>query len=199
MGAGSSKAARTATRKYPTTASKAAVTRPAVSRPQPAPSAAAGPKDDASPKEIDPDAAPGDFSARLHQMGVVQPNPTFSPSSRAARKHGPPPPRRPLEPNGPTAPLAPLFAPSTSNTTLSALDARRRLQKQAEAELDPMQQRSLQGRRFVDMRTLIDAIRMRDSGVPLAGIEERLGLERGLLGKLSGPEVLSHVSGPKQG
>lgn len=46
MGAGSSKAARTATRKYPTTASKAAVTRPAVSRPQPAPSAAAGPKDD---------------------------------------------------------------------------------------------------------------------------------------------------------
>uniref|UniRef100_A0A0B7K345 Helix-turn-helix domain-containing protein n=1 Tax=Bionectria ochroleuca TaxID=29856 RepID=A0A0B7K345_BIOOC len=170
MGAGSSKAARTATRKYPTTASKAAVTRPAVSRPQPAPSAAAGPKDDAPPKEIDPDAAPGDFSARLHQMGV---------------------------PNGPTAPLAPRFAPSTSNTTLSALDARRRLQKLAEAELDPMQRSGLQGRRFVDMRTLIDAIRMRDSGVPLAGIEERLGLEPGLLGKLSGPEVLSHVSGPK--
>lgn len=60
-----------------------------------------------------------------------------------------------------------------------------------------MQRSGLQGRRFVDMRTLIDAIRMRDSGVPLAGIEERLGLERGLLGKLSGPEVLSHVSGPK--
>ncbi|CAH0056783.1 unnamed protein product [Clonostachys solani] len=198
MGAGPSKAARTATRKYPTTASKAAVTRPAVSRPQPAPSAAAGgPKEDTPPKEIDPDAAPGDFSARLHQMGVVQPNPTFSPSSRAARKHGPPPPPRPLEPNGPTAPLAPRFAPSTSNTTLSALDARRRLQELADAELDPTRRSGLQGRRFVDMRTLIDAIRMRDSGLPLAGIEERLGLEPGLLGKLNGPEVLSHVSGPK--
>ncbi|VUC30040.1 unnamed protein product [Clonostachys rosea] len=198
MGAGPSKAARTATRKYPTTASKAAVTRPAVSRPQQAPSATTSPKENAPPQEIDPDAAPGDFSARLHQMGVVQPNPTFSPSSRAARKHGPPP-SRPVEPSGPTAPLAPLFAPSTSNTTLSALDSRRRLQKLAEAELDPMQRGSLQGRRFIDMRTLIDAIRMRDSGLPLAGIEKRLGLEPGLLGKLNGPEVLSHVSGPKQG
>lgn len=49
-----------------------------------------------------------------------------------------------------------------------------------------------QGRRFMDMRTLIDAIRMLDQGMSRTDIETRLNLKKGLLDKLGRPGILSH-------
>lgn len=132
----------------------------------------------------DHDAVSGDFSRRLQEMGIVQPNPTFSPSSIAD----------PGIPDGPSAPLGPMYPPSRKNATLSVLEARRRLQQQAEEELESMGRNSSQGRRFVDMRTMVEAIQLRDRGFPPAEIEHRLRLKPGLMNRLGHPSLLSHTS-----
>ncbi|KAL3959040.1 hypothetical protein ACCO45_007202 [Purpureocillium lilacinum] len=105
---------------------------------------------------MDPDFTPGSgFSQRLHQMGVVQPNPTFSPSSTAT---GP-------ERGG----SAPLFPTSRAvNSTLSVLDARQALQLQADQDLENMGRSGYRGRRLLDMRTVLDVIHMRERAVPPA-------------------------------
>lgn len=131
---------------------------------------------------MDPDFTPGSgFSQRLHQMGVVQPNPTFSPSSTAT---GP-------ERGG----SAPLFPTSRAvNSTLSVLDARQALQLQADQDLENMGRSGYRGRRLLDMRTVLDVIHMRERAVPPRAIESRLGLEPGMADKLGRHGVLSHVS-----
>lgn len=126
----------------------------------------------------------GDFSQRLQQMGVVQPNPTYSPSSTA---DVPSPAGIPNQTIG-----APQFPPKKANPTLSALEARRRLQHQAEKEFEALGSANPTGRRLVDMRTLIDALQLLNRGAPQADVEKRLQLEAGLLGKLGGPRIISH-------
>lgn len=137
---------------------------------------------------MDPDAVNGNFSQRLQQMGVVQPNPTCSPSSTAVPYQMMPGPDRPLDS------LSPTFTPSKTNPTLSALEARRQLQHQAEIEFETLGTSETNGRRFVDMRTLVDALALLDRGTPRQEVEKRLSLENGLLEKLGGPSILSHES-----
>ena len=133
---------------------------------------------------MDPDFVTGDFSRRLQQMGVADPNPTYSPSSFAASNLGP------SSPSGPT------FAPSRSNPTLSALEARQRLQQEAELDFEAMGRANTQGRRFLDMRTVVDALKMRGHGIPDGEIEKRLRIQRGLLERLGRQSILSHVTSP---
>ncbi|KAF4121764.1 hypothetical protein GMORB2_1603 [Geosmithia morbida] len=66
------------------------------------------------------------------------------------------------------------------------------MQHRAEAEFEAMGTSGAQGRSFVDMRTLIDAIRLLDHGVPRAEIEKKLHMKHGLLNKLGRPGILSH-------
>lgn len=132
---------------------------------------------------MDPDFAPGDFSRRLHQMGIVQPNPTFSPSSTASPN---------LSPESFSVPPGPLFPPAKRNTTLSVLDARRRLERVADEDLENMG-REAGRRRMADMRTILDAVQLLNNGVPAADIEKRLRLAPGLLSKLGPPGVLTHI------
>ncbi|KAL7796815.1 hypothetical protein V8C37DRAFT_371558 [Trichoderma ceciliae] len=186
MGASSSKAAaRAAARKYPTR-SPGAVPQATTTRArpqQPAPRGD-GSKDDAIRADaMDPDFAPSDFSQRLHQMGIVQPNPTFSPSSTASPK---------LSPESSAAPLGPLFPPVKRNITLSVLEARRRLERIADEDLENMG-RDGGRRRLADMRTLLDAVQLLNKGVPAADVEERLRLAPGLLGKLGPSGILTHI------
>lgn len=128
----------------------------------------------------DPDFAPGGFSQRLQQMGVAEPSPTYSSSSTA---HHPP--------------TGPLYAPKRTNTTLTAIGARQRLQQQAELEFENMGRADSQGRRFLDIRTIVDAMQLRDRGMPQKDIEARLGIRAGLLDRVSRQDVLSHVTSPE--
>ena len=133
---------------------------------------------------MDPDTASNDFSQRLHRMGVVQPNPTYSPSSRAEVQS---PAGIPNQTIG-----APQFPPKRANPTLSALEARRQLQRQAEKEFENMGLVGSSGRRLVDIRTLVDALQLLNRGWPQADVESRLQLEVGLLDKLGGSNILTH-------
>jgi hypothetical protein len=117
-------------------------------------------------------------------MGVVQPNPTFSPSSTAQSD-------------------APHIAPETSvprypsiktNPTLLVLAAREYLQEQAYDEIAKNSQPGRQIRRFIDTRTLIDTMKLRDRGLSDTAIEERLKLKPGTVRRLGRHGVLSHLS-----
>ncbi|KAL7906110.1 hypothetical protein GGI35DRAFT_114890 [Trichoderma velutinum] len=186
MGASSSKAAaRGAARKYPTRAPgavpQATTTR---AKPQQPASRGDGSKDDAVRADAtDPDFAPADFSRRLHQMGIVQPNPTLSNSSTAKPN---------LSPESLDVPPGPLFPPAKRNTTLSVLEARRRLEQIAAEDLENMG-RDEGRRRQADMRTILDAVQLLNNGFPIADVEKRLRLSPGLLSKLGPSGILTHI------
>ncbi|POR32843.1 Uncharacterized protein TPAR_06957 [Tolypocladium paradoxum] len=199
MGSSSSKTAAAAgrgaaARKFPSRAPGASVPHRAPrtrtepeSRPKPP--LGDGSKDQAIRADaMDPDFASGGFSQRLHQMGIVQPNPTFSPSSTAAPQ---------ASTTAPQAPAAPIFPSARNNTTLSVLEARRALQKRADEDVENMGRAGSQGRRFLDMRAALDAMQMRDGGVPPSDIEQRLRLEPGIMDRLGRHQVLTHVSTSK--
>ncbi|ETS07068.1 hypothetical protein M419DRAFT_67307 [Trichoderma reesei RUT C-30] len=185
MGASSSKAAaRGAARKYPTRAPGAVPQATTRARPQQPAARGDGSKDEAVRADaMDPDFTPGDFSRRLHEMGIVQPNPTLSNSSTASSN---------LSPESLDVPLGPLFAPAKRNTTLSVLEARRRLEQVAAEDLENMG-RDAGRRRLADMRTILDAVHLLNNGVPAADVEKRLRLAPGLLSKLGPSGVLTHI------
>jgi hypothetical protein len=56
--------------------------------------------------------------------------------------------------------------------------------------------RGVEGRRFLDMRTVVDAAKLRDRGVPDKDIELRLRIQPGLLGRLGPQGIISHVTSP---
>ncbi|KAF4998401.1 hypothetical protein FGRMN_3186 [Fusarium graminum] len=186
MGSSSSKVAKGAARKYPARAPGAAVPQAVARQPRaeaskPRPKARENSvKDEAVRADaMDPDFPTGDFSRRLHQMGIADSNPTYSPSSTAA------------SPLGSSAPPGPTFAPSRNNTTLIALEARDRLQAEAEEDFANM---GRDGRRFLDMRTLVDAMKLRDRGLPEKDIEARFRIQPGLLSKLGREKTFTHVT-----
>ncbi|KAL1875314.1 hypothetical protein VTK73DRAFT_10151 [Phialemonium thermophilum] len=116
------------------------------------------------------------FSARLKQMGVAQPNPTFSPSSTASPS---------LHPN------------PAQNVTLGVLDARRRLQDRADRELDTLSRRgdSGGGREFLDACTLRTVLAMRQRGEAAGDIEAQLRLKPGVVQRLGPPGVVGLPTG----
>ncbi|GKU05706.1 hypothetical protein FLAG1_09485 [Fusarium langsethiae] len=188
MGSSSSKVAKGAARKYPARAPGAAVPQAMARQPRAeAPKTqsktlGSSEKDEAIRADAtDRDFPTGDFSRRLHQMGIADSNPTYSPSSTAST------------PFGSTAPSGPHFAPSRSNPTLVALGARDRLQDEAEDDFANM---GRGGRRFLDMRTMVDAMKFRDRGIPEKDIEAKLRIQPGLLSKLGKEKVFSHVTSP---
>ncbi|KAI0837510.1 hypothetical protein F5Y06DRAFT_297367 [Hypoxylon sp. FL0890] len=185
MGAKTSKPAKAATRKFPTRAPGSAV--PPHARPSPAAQRSSEPrasfaKDDAIKADgADPDPNPMTnpaFSKRLQQMGVATPNPTFSNSSTAS----PYPVFPDQEPQGPNYP-----APA-QNPTLSALEARQRLQEAAQLEFE----RPGQGKEFLDVGILKQILIMQARGAPAPDIEKRLRLKSGVVNRL-GPKGVTQV------
>ncbi|KJZ77581.1 hypothetical protein HIM_03305 [Hirsutella minnesotensis 3608] len=124
----------------------------------------------------------GAFSRRLHNMGIVKPNPAFPPSSQAG-----------LDATRSDI-AAPKFAPVRHNVTLSVLEARRGLEQQADDDLENAGRQTYPGRQLLDMRTVVDAMGMRNDGMSALDIETRLGLKPGVLSKLSSQEILTHLS-----
>jgi len=127
----------------------------------------------------DPDIVTGEFSQRLQQMGIVQPNPTLSHSS-SATPHS-------------TSINALKNADGRQNPTLTALDVRQRLQQEAE-EQTILHGGNSAGRRFVDMRAIVDAMRLLNRGMDQMEVEKRLKMQTGALARLGGPNIISHES-----
>lgn len=190
MGSASSKAARSQVRRYPKAHNPLGTGTLPEARARRGEAISA--RQDGRPA-LDADADTGaqtdSFSNRLQQMGVVQPNPTFSPSSTVSH---PPPNGGPLDTSKLVVPSSASFHGSPILTTFEARD---RLRSQAEAELHDLGSAHAKGRRFADMRHLLDAIRMRDSGASLREVERNLGLRAGILERLGKPGVVSHASG----
>ncbi|KAH9892956.1 hypothetical protein F4778DRAFT_749007 [Xylariomycetidae sp. FL2044] len=203
MGAKASKPAQSATRKFPTrtpgSSSNSAIpprtSAAAAARPPPASASASSraasekqsqasfAKDDAIKADgMDPDSSSSlhenpAFARRLQQIGVVTPNPTLSNSSTAGSGN--------VNVPGPRPGSARPHRQQQQNTTLGALEARRRLEERARAELeDPG---ASGAREFLDVGTIRQALALRARGAPSREIERRLRLKEGAVERL-GPE-----------
>ncbi|KAK3899201.1 hypothetical protein C8A05DRAFT_18331 [Staphylotrichum tortipilum] len=195
MGASGSKAAQQTVRKFPHRApgsSPPAAANPAtraVPQAPPAPTTASGPssrsrpqasytKDDAIRADsMDPDLPmSADFADRLRQMGIAQPNPTYSPSSIAS----PFPDASGIKQSLST----PRFPSSSSNATLSVLEVRRRLETRARAELDNTGKSTDKGREFLDIGTIKQILVLQQGGASPTDIEARLRLKAGVVARL---------------
>ncbi|KXH57493.1 hypothetical protein CNYM01_07038 [Colletotrichum nymphaeae SA-01] len=194
MGSSSSKAAQGAARKFPTRAPGAVPPPSTTARAAPAapPTQPAQAQSQAKTATLKPEAdrdnpdltsattttnpeVTAEFSSRLRQMGIVQPNPTFSSTSTASAGPGPVAGSRPGP--SPHADLiqnpGPLFPSTSRNATLGTLEARRRLQQEADAEFDGLGRSSSGGREFLDLKTIIQMHLMRERGHSPAEIEAR--------------------------
>ncbi|KAK1676574.1 hypothetical protein BDP55DRAFT_727887 [Colletotrichum godetiae] len=196
MGSSSSKAAQGAARKFPTRApgavpppSSAARAAPAAPATQPAQARSQAKTATLKPEDLtantttttttttNPEVT-AEFSSRLRQMGIVQPNPTFSSTSTANPGPGPSPHADLIQNPGP------LFPSTSRNATLGTLEARRRLQQEADAEFDGLGRSSSGGREFLDLKTIIQMHLMRERGYSPAEIEARLELKAGVVARL---------------
>lgn len=128
---------------------------------------------------------PPDLAQRLREIGVVQPNPTYSHTSTAV------PMSPPLEQ---TSNSGPIFPSPANNPVLNALEARERVQREAEEELESLGVSNSQGRRFLQAGMVRDILMMREKGASEAQIENRFHLRKGVLRRL-GPRGLYEPAG----
>lgn len=121
------------------------------------------------------------LAQRLREMGVVQPNPTYSPSSTASSSSSSPSPMHQQTPENNSGPI---FPPSSSNPVLAALEARARVQREAEEEFENLGLSNSQGRRFLAAGMVRDILVMREKGASQAQIENRFNLRKGVMQSL---------------
>ncbi|KAK4444103.1 hypothetical protein QBC34DRAFT_430242 [Podospora aff. communis PSN243] len=186
MGSSGSKAAQNTARKFPTRAPGSAPPPTASRTSRPPPAAKAHPqatqtkeepiRRDASGPSSGFDSVNPAFADRLKQMGVAQPKPIFSPSSTVSG----------FPDAFPTAESfsKPQFPAAVGNATLNVLDARRRIQEQADRELDNLGRPGAQGREFLDVATVRKVLLMRQRGDSAAEIESTLKLKPGVVARL---------------
>ncbi|KAL2165411.1 hypothetical protein VTH06DRAFT_709 [Thermothelomyces fergusii] len=204
MGASGSKVAQQTVRKFPSRApgsSPAATTNPTVKpsqRPPPATSQDAQPKspsgayyasDDAIRADAtDPDGLEisPDFAARLQKMGIVQPNPTYSPSSIAYQFPDASGIRQSVS--------TPQYPASSQNATLGVLEVRRQLEARAKEELENTGKSTDKGREFLDIGTIRQVLVLRQGGMSPADIEARLRLKPGVVERFGPPGVVAPAS-----
>lgn len=130
------------------------------------------------------------LAERLRQIGVVQPNPTYSPSSTASPTTSSQPSRHEQGPGGP------VFPSPSNNAVLSALEARERLSREAEEEFESLGLSSGQGRRFLTSGMIRDVLVMRERGASDGEIEHRFNLRKGLVRRLGPRDMVQPVGGP---
>ena len=128
-----------------------------------------------------------EFADRLQKMGIVQPNPTYSPSSIASPFLNAPPGRRPSA-------SSPQYPAPSSNVTLGVLEARRQLEARAREELENMGKSTDKGKEFLDIGTVKQMLVLRQGGASATDIEKRLGLRPGLVAKLGPRGVVAPAS-----
>ncbi|TKX20168.1 hypothetical protein C1H76_7669 [Elsinoe australis] len=214
MGSSTSKAARaagTATRRYPSRPSPSSTNTNVAPQPPPPAGANHQPGPTVYPESqatitrtegVNLDASDPDFARSLRTLGAVQPNPTMSPSSKfsdvLASKSGA---RNPSEAT-PTEPRAgsagsnfgdsiqrasggpPVGPDPRSNPALMILRARERIAEEAEREIGEMGRRGFEGRRFLDVGTIRQALSLRERGLGQEKVEGMLEVKKGTLDML---------------
>ena len=138
-----------------------------------------------SVKAINRDAADPDFARSLRSLGPVTPSPTFSNSSvfNSAQQ------------NTSGYPQPQMFPSAATNPALQILDARNRLTDAAEAEFSEMGRRGFQGKQFLDVVLIRQALMMRDEkGMADTEIEKTLGLKNGVVARLGRKGTVGDVS-----
>ncbi|KAK4174281.1 hypothetical protein QBC36DRAFT_333972 [Triangularia setosa] len=162
--------------------------RPSVTKNESARRPSQTPKQDSysvNPEKTPSDYPTTDFASRLKQMGVVQPNPTYSPSSIASPL---------VDASGISQSISgPMFPSAKNNPTLGALEARRRLEQKAKLEMEDWGKSSYQGKELLDIGTIKKIFVLRDQGESEQVIEKRLGLKKGVVARL-GRDYLSIAS-----
>lgn len=133
------------------------------------------------------------LAERLRQIGVVQPNPTYSPSSTAS-----PTTSSPHEPygSGGRGTGGPVFPSPSNNPVLSALEARERLSREAEEEFESLGVSGGQGRRFLTSGMIRDVLVMRERGARDEEIEHRFNLKKGVVRRLGPRDMVQPLGGP---
>ena len=133
------------------------------------------------------DAFDPQLAASLRSIGPVTPSPTYSNSSTAQ-----PSPDLGGQPSG----SQPIFPSPGNNPALQVLEARSRLNQEAETEFAELGKRTFQGRRFLDVMVIRQMLRMRDQkGMTNAQIEQELGLKKGIAAKLGKRGIVMDVGG----
>ena len=190
MGSSASKASRaagSAARQYPTRpppTSQATQSRPLPAQNRvPGPTVKPQPQASGSRSEaINLDASDPDFAQSLRSLGPVQPNPTMSPTSVFPH---------PSNPNNPAQASKPVGPDPRTNPAIAVLDARARLQDEAEREFMEAGRRGHEGRQFLDVFTIRQILTMRDEYGKSAGeIEMTLGLKKGVVNRLGAKGVV---------
>lgn len=132
-----------------------------------------------------------ELAKRLREIGVVQPNPTYSHSSTATTS-----PSRPYQSQfEQTENSGPVFPDASQNTVLSALEARRRVQNEAEEEFENLGLSNSRGRKFLHAGMIRDVLVMRARGASEAAIEKRFDLKEGVVKRLGPPHLYQPAAG----
>lgn len=128
------------------------------------------------------DARDPGLAARLNSIGAVQPNPHYSPSSISNLD-----PHRTRSADVPAdmmqAPES-AFASLRDNPALRVLEARQRIQDEAEHELEQIGRKGFQGRKYLDAATIQLAMMRKKRGESDARVEEAYNIKKGRLAVL---------------
>ncbi|KAI9715438.1 MAG: hypothetical protein M1812_005914 [Candelaria pacifica] len=213
MGSSSSKVARNATgaatRKYPQrvppisnpTPSTNARSPPPPGQPN-APGPTVYPKPQASnarDEAINLDASDPHFAASLRTLGAVQPSPTFSNSStfnQSQHTNSRTSPSQTAPSSTSSSDSYPQIFPSAAvNPAIQILEARSALASAADKEFIEAGKRGHEGRQFLDVVTIRQMLMLRDEkGIGEGEIERRLGLKKGVVGRLGPKGVVGDTS-----
>ncbi|KIW07210.1 uncharacterized protein PV09_02075 [Verruconis gallopava] len=139
-------------------------------------------------KIVDTDASDPVLASKLRKIGPVQSNPYqshTSTQSRSARQasRGLTSKLNSIENELPPG-LFPDAESMHSNPALLILKARKRLQEQADYEFNNIGKRNFAGKEMADVHMVMDALKMRRSGMHLQIIEKQLGLREGFMARL---------------
>jgi hypothetical protein len=141
---------------------------------------------------IDVDARDPALASRLNSLGAVQPNPHYSASSTSSfdpqRNHS-----STLPSDMMNAPPQNMFPGPQDNPALRVLEARQRIQDEADQELANIGRKGFAGRKYVDASVIQLALMRKARGEPDARIEDALTIKKGRLGVL-GTGVVGTVS-----
>jgi hypothetical protein len=85
--------------------------------------------------------------------------------------------------NEPPPGMFPDAATMRTNPALMVLQARSRLQEKADKEFDNVGRHGAEGREFLDVYMVTDALKMRRSGMSIGEIEKKMGLKSGIMAK----------------
>ncbi|KAH8700198.1 hypothetical protein BGW36DRAFT_425031 [Talaromyces proteolyticus] len=194
MGASASKPARSAAaaasrRQFPKRPSEATTTTPSPAQQHQPTRTSTGPTYHSNEEPsslrseaIDLDARDPHFAASLRSIGPVTPNPTMSNSST-------------FNSSTPLTTTSPSVFPDANNPALLVLSSRTRITKAAEQEQEVFGRQSHQGREFLDVLTIRQALQMRDrQGLSMAEIERLLRLKKGVMLRLGERGLVSEAA-----